>query len=61
MWVLKGNDIEKCSLTTMDANITLLAQKNNENFGRLVWWVLWGENIIKCNMKYQYASIACSN
>jgi hypothetical protein len=60
MWVLRGGNIAKCSLTTMDANIALLTQKNNEKFGRLMR-VLWGENTIECNVKYQYASIACSN
>jgi hypothetical protein len=60
MWVLKSGNIAKCSLITMDANIALLAQKNNENFGKLIR-VLWGESIIECNMKYQYASITCSN
>jgi hypothetical protein len=60
MWVLKSGNIAKFSLTTMDANIALLAQKNNENFGKLMR-VLWGGNIIKCNMKYQYAIITCSN
>jgi hypothetical protein len=60
MWVLRGGNIAKYSLTTLDANIALLAQKTNENFGRLMQ-VLWGENTIKCNMKYQYGSNACSN
>jgi len=56
MWVLQGNNVTKCNLTIMDANITWLAKKTNENFGRLMR-VLWGEMIIKCNMKYSYVGI----
>jgi hypothetical protein len=40
----------------MDANITWLAKKTNKNFGKLMQ-VLWGENIIKYNMKYPYVGI----
>jgi hypothetical protein len=59
MWVLQGNNVTKCNLTIIYANITCLAKKTNEKFGRLMW-VLWGENIITCNMKYSYVGIiAC--
>jgi hypothetical protein len=55
--VLQSGNVAKCSLTIMDANITWLAKNTNEKFRRSMW-VLWGENIIKCNMKYSYACIA---
>ncbi len=42
----------------MNANIAWLIGKTNENFGRLMW-VLWGENIVGCNMKYSHVGIAC--
>jgi hypothetical protein len=61
MWVLLGNNVTKCSLTIMDANIAWLAKETNEKIGRLMW-VLWGENIVECNMKYSYVGIiACLN
>jgi hypothetical protein len=36
MWVLWDNYVTKCSLTIMDVNITWLAKKINEKFGRLM-------------------------
>jgi hypothetical protein len=60
MWVLKGNNITKCNLAIIDASIAWLANKTNENFGKLMR-VLQGENNIKCNMKYLYVGIPYSN
>jgi hypothetical protein len=56
MWVLQGNNVAKYNLTIMDANITWLTQKTNKFFGKLMQ-ILWGENIIKYNMKYSYVDI----
>jgi len=36
MWVLWGDNVTKCNLTIMDANIAGLAKKTNEKFGRLI-------------------------
>jgi hypothetical protein len=44
----------------MHVNTRWLAKKTNEYFGRLMP-ILQGENIIECNMKYPYVSIACPN
>ncbi len=47
-----------CVLATMCKRLCgSTQQKINDEFGRLMW-VLWGENIIECNMKYPYANIA---
>jgi hypothetical protein len=35
MWVLWGDNVTKCNLPIMDANIVGLAKKTNENFERL--------------------------
>jgi hypothetical protein len=56
MWVLQGNNVTKCSLTIMDANIAWVAKKINKIFGRLMQ-VLWDEITIECNMKYSYIGI----
>jgi hypothetical protein len=55
--VLQGNNVTKYNLTIMDANITWLVKKKQKNkkIGKLMQ-VLWGENIIKYNMKKQPAS-----
>jgi hypothetical protein len=58
--ILYDNNVAKCSLTIMHVSTRWLAKKTNENFGRLMS-ILQGENTIKCNMKYQYVSIACPN
>jgi hypothetical protein len=58
MLVLQGDNVAKCSFIIMNANIAWLIGKTNENFGRLMW-VLWGENIVGCNMKYSHVGIAC--
>jgi hypothetical protein len=50
MWVLQGDNVAKCNFTIMNANITWLVKKTNGKFGKLML-VLWGENIIGCNMK----------
>jgi len=50
MQVLQGDNVAKCNFTVMNVNIAWLVKKTNENFGRLMW-VLWGENIVRCNMK----------
>jgi hypothetical protein len=56
-----GDYVTKCNLTIMDLNITWLAKKVNENFGRLMH-VLWGENNVQCIIKYSYVGIiVCSN
>jgi hypothetical protein len=48
-----------CVLATMCKCLCGNAQqKINDEFERLMW-VLWGENIIECNMKYPYVNIAC--
>ncbi len=60
MQVLQSANVVNCSLTIMDVSITWLAEKSNEKFRKLMY-ILWGENIRKCNMKYSYASIACPN
>jgi hypothetical protein len=50
MRVLQGDNVAKCNFTVMNANIAWLVKKTNGNFGKLML-VLWGENIIGCNMK----------
>lgn len=45
----------------MDVSITQSAKKTNEKFERFMK-ILWGENIIECNMKYSIVNIiACPN
>ncbi len=60
MQILHNQLIKRWTFQDPYACIAQLTKKTNENLGRLMW-VLWGENTIKCNMKYQYASIAYSN